>query len=44
MQSPFGKNKYLNNRDKNGHTVSRNNVQDARPDIIEWLGNLEYKK
>lgn len=29
---------------KNGFTESRNNVQDAGPDIIAWLENLGYAK
>lgn len=28
--------------DRNGFTVSRNNVQDAEPDIISWLDELGY--
>lgn len=28
----------------NGYTVSRNNVQDAEPEIISWLGDLGYTK
>ena len=27
---------------ENGFTVSRNNVQDAEPDILSWLEELGY--
>lgn len=30
--------------DEEGFTVSRNTVQDAEPDIITWLENLQYTK
>lgn len=30
------------NVNEDGFTVSRNNVQDAEPDIIAWLGDLGY--
>lgn len=30
--------------DEAGFTVSRNDVQDAEPDIIAWLENSGYKK
>ncbi len=30
--------------DQNGFTVSRNNVQEAEPDIVAWLGELGYTK
>ena len=29
---------------KDGFTVSRNNVQEAEPDIVSWLAELGYKK
>lgn len=32
------------NVDEDGFMVSRNNVQDAEPDIIAWLGDLGYTK
>lgn len=32
------------NVNDDGYTVSRNNVQEAEPEIIAWLGDLGYKK